>query len=121
MYYIRTAEFVASGYIDSKSISGPSIDRVQRFTRQLLSALTTLEAANIIHCDLKLENILLSQAKEVTEIVGSMGEGSVSPPPGSTSSSRHLSSIKLIDFGSACFEGKRVLVTSKVAFIEVLK
>lgn len=32
---------------------------MQRFTRQILTALVTLEDANIIHCDLKPENILL--------------------------------------------------------------
>ena len=39
---------------------------VQRFTRQILSALVTLEEAKIIHCDLKPENILLSPPKSTS-------------------------------------------------------
>ena len=42
---------------------GLPLSVVQRFTRQILSALVTLEEAKIIHCDLKPENILLSPPK----------------------------------------------------------
>ncbi len=47
---------------------------------QILDALTVLREANIIHCDLKPENVLLK----------SLDSGEV----------------KVIDFGSACFENK---------------
>ena len=49
---------------------------------QILEALVVLRDASIIHCDLKPENILLHPA----------GSGR----------------LKLIDFGSACFEGRTV-------------
>jgi dual specificity protein kinase YAK1 len=52
---------------------------------QILDALIVLRDASIIHCDLKPENILLA---------------STSPAGGS------LGQLKLIDFGSACFEGR---------------
>ena len=52
---------------------------------QILDALIVLRDASIIHCDLKPENILLA---------------SPSPTGGS------LGQLKLIDFGSACFEGR---------------
>jgi dual specificity protein kinase YAK1 len=52
------------------------------FLRQLLDALSVLRDAAIIHCDLKPENILL-----------------VNPSSGD---------IKLIDYGSACFENRTV-------------
>lgn len=52
---------------------------------QILDALIVLRDASIIHCDLKPENILLA---------------SPSPAGGS------LGKLKLIDFGSACFEGR---------------
>ena len=50
--------------------------------RQILEALSTLRDAAVVHCDLKPENILLHPA----------GSGR----------------LKLIDFGSACFEGRTV-------------
>ena len=49
---------------------------------QILEALATLRDAAVVHCDLKPENILLHPA----------GSGR----------------LKLIDFGSACFEGRTV-------------
>lgn len=52
---------------------------------QILDALIVLRDASIIHCDLKPENILLA----------STGQGGGS-----------LGQLKLIDFGSACFEGR---------------
>ncbi|EDR22163.1 serine/threonine protein kinase ppk15, putative [Entamoeba dispar SAW760] len=56
---------------------GFSIRTIRKFLFQLLRALRTLSHANIVHCDVKPENILLQGA---------------------------TSNIKLIDFGSACFE-----------------
>lgn len=61
---------------------GLSLSLVQLFLRQILDSLSVLRDASIIHCDLKPENILLSNATS--------GE------------------IKLIDFGSACFESRTV-------------
>lgn len=56
-----------------------------RCPTQILDALIVLRDASIIHCDLKPENILLASP--------SQGGGS-------------LGQLKLIDFGSACFEGR---------------
>ena len=42
---------------------GLPLSVVQRFTRQILSALVVMEEAKIIHCDLKPENILLAPPK----------------------------------------------------------
>lgn len=64
---------------------------VQRFTVQLLSALAVLQDTNIIHCDLKPENILLCP-KSVGDTNSGVQKGTVN--------------IKVIDFGSACFEGQ---------------
>lgn len=109
---------------------------VQRFARQIIAALVTLEDANIIHCDLKPENILLAPPKMPEKIKGKQQKTddadksnsddnktennvksdndktnnspeSIQSPP-STSSSRLgvWSDLKVIDFGSACYEGK---------------
>lgn len=54
---------------------------------QILDALIVLRDASIIHCDLKPENILLT-------------------PPAASGGA--LGQLKLIDFGSACFEHRTV-------------
>lgn len=99
---------------------------VQRFTRQILTALVALEEADVIHCDLKPENILLvpsaasnppspANASGASPAKGADERGD--PADGSAESSREtskaktsakLSDVKVIDFGSACFEGKTV-------------
>lgn len=61
---------------------GFPLSLVQVFSKQILHALVVIKEAGIIHCDLKPENILLST--------------SVKPE------------IKVIDFGSACMEGRTV-------------
>ena len=61
---------------------GLSVKLVRTFVKQLLRALRVLRQADVIHCDLKPENIL----------VKSLDTGE----------------IKLIDFGSACFQNRTV-------------
>ncbi|ELP86961.1 serine/threonine protein kinase ppk15, putative [Entamoeba invadens IP1] len=56
---------------------GFSIQTIRKFIQQILRALLVLAKGNIVHCDIKPENVLL---------VG------------------QTSKVKLIDFGSACFE-----------------
>ncbi|XP_020576074.1 uncharacterized protein LOC110021778 [Phalaenopsis equestris] len=61
---------------------GFPLNIVRRFSMQILHALVVIKDAGIIHCDLKPENILITS--------------SAGPD------------IKVIDFGSACFEGRTV-------------
>lgn len=63
--------------IKKNDMKGFSLSLIRSFTKQILEAFCVLEKGNIIHCDLKPENILL-----VNDSVN----------------------IKVIDFGSACFE-----------------
>lgn len=60
---------------------GLSLSKVREYTRQILEALVTCKESNLIHCDLKPENILT--AKDGLN-------------------------VKLIDFGSATFNGHQV-------------
>ncbi|XP_050408114.1 dual specificity tyrosine-phosphorylation-regulated kinase 4 [Patella vulgata] len=68
--------------IKKNNFQGFSIALIRRFAFALLQCLKVLQREKIIHCDLKPENILLRQ--------------------------RGQSSIKVIDFGSSCYEHQRV-------------
>ncbi|KAF4529528.1 hypothetical protein B566_EDAN015186 [Ephemera danica] len=68
--------------IKKNNYQGFSLNLIQRFTRSLIQCLRLLHRENIIHCDLKPENVLLKQR-------GSTG-------------------IKVIDFGSSCYSHHRV-------------
>ncbi|KAL2071087.1 hypothetical protein VTL71DRAFT_12322 [Oculimacula yallundae] len=69
-------------FIKSNAFKGFSIKIVRRFTKQMLSSLLLLKQHKVIHCDLKPENILLAHPMH--------------------------SEIKVIDFGSSCFENEKV-------------
>lgn len=69
-------------FIKSNSFRGFSLKLIRRFTKQLLSSLLLLKQHKVIHCDLKPENILLAHPMH--------------------------SEIKVIDFGSSCFENEKV-------------
>ncbi|KAI9717626.1 MAG: hypothetical protein M1812_004571 [Candelaria pacifica] len=69
-------------FIKSNDFRGFSLKLIRRFTKQLLSSLVLLKGHRVIHCDLKPENILLAHPIH--------------------------SEIKVIDFGSSCFENEKV-------------
>ncbi|KAI1270512.1 hypothetical protein F5Y18DRAFT_14742 [Xylariaceae sp. FL1019] len=69
-------------FIKSNSFRGFSLKLIRRFTKQMLSSLILLKQHKVIHCDLKPENILLRHPLH--------------------------SEIKVIDFGSSCFENEKV-------------
>eukprot|EP00908_Phaeocystis_cordata_P012370 Transcript_23352.p1 GENE.Transcript_23352~~Transcript_23352.p1 ORF type:complete len:319 (+),score=118.58 Transcript_23352:1116-2072(+) len=69
-------------FIKNNNFQGVSLPLIRRFAIQLLSSLRFLRKQRIVHCDLKPENILLKD-------------------PGK-------SAIKMIDFGSSCFEETKV-------------
>jgi dual specificity tyrosine-phosphorylation-regulated kinase 2/3/4 len=69
-------------FIKSNAFRGFSVKLIRRFTKQMLSSLNLLRQHSVIHCDLKPENILLRHPMH--------------------------SEIKVIDFGSSCFENEKV-------------
>ena len=69
-------------FIKAHDFKGFSLKLIRRFTRQMLSSLVLLKSHRVIHCDLKPENILLAHPLH--------------------------SEIKVIDFGSSCFENEKV-------------
>ncbi|KFA77061.1 hypothetical protein S40288_07480 [Stachybotrys chartarum IBT 40288] len=68
--------------IKAHSFRGFSLRIIRRFTKQMLSSLVLLKQHKVIHCDLKPENILLRHPLHAE--------------------------IKVIDFGSSCFENEKV-------------
>ncbi|XP_013777857.1 dual specificity tyrosine-phosphorylation-regulated kinase 2-like [Limulus polyphemus] len=68
--------------IKKNKFQGFSLQLVRKFAHSLLQCLDTLYRNKIIHCDLKPENVLLKQ--------------------------QGRSGIKVIDFGSSCYEHQRV-------------
>eukprot|EP01065_Artemidia_motanka_P050422 TRINITY_DN8620_c0_g1_i1.p1 TRINITY_DN8620_c0_g1~~TRINITY_DN8620_c0_g1_i1.p1 ORF type:complete len:551 (+),score=93.80 TRINITY_DN8620_c0_g1_i1:74-1726(+) len=69
-------------FIKNNNFQGVSLGLIRRFAIQLLTSLKYLYREHIIHCDLKPENILLKSPTK--------------------------SGIKVIDFGSSCFDDERV-------------
>jgi dual specificity tyrosine-phosphorylation-regulated kinase 2/3/4 len=69
-------------FLKLNEFEGLSLGLIRRFAIQLLYALKYLKENDVIHCDLKPENILLKDPAK--------------------------SGIKIIDFGSSCFQGERV-------------
>lgn len=69
-------------FIKSNDFRGFSLRLIRRMTKQMLSSLVLLKGKRVIHCDLKPENILLAHPMH--------------------------SEIKVIDFGSSCFEHEKV-------------
>lgn len=89
-----------------------------RSLAELLKALQALEQANVIHCDLKPENVLLMNKTHAPNGNGSAeeaavgsgtrerGGGGVSSVVGAPGPSGGANRLKVIDFGSACYEGQ---------------
>lgn len=69
-------------FIKAHDFRGFSLKLIKRFTKQLLSTLVLLHGRKVIHCDLKPENVLLAHPMH--------------------------SEIRVIDFGSSCFENEKV-------------
>lgn len=68
--------------IKAYDFRGFSSKVIRRFTKQMLGTLLLLEAKKVVHCDLKPENILMVHPMKAE--------------------------IKVIDFGSSCFENEKV-------------
>lgn len=69
-------------FIKNNNFQGLSLALIRRFAIQILTAISYLYREKVVHCDLKPENILLRSSTRTA--------------------------IKVIDFGSSCFEDERI-------------
>lgn len=69
-------------FIKAHDFKGFALKLIRRFTKQMLGTLVLLQTKKVIHCDLKPENVLLVHPMN--------------------------SEVKVIDFGSSCFENEKV-------------
>lgn len=69
-------------HLRSNNFRGLKVQQIKKFAYQVLKGLSCLESQNLIHCDIKPENLLIQAGK--------------------------TSSIKMIDFGSSCFVDRQV-------------
>jgi hypothetical protein len=69
-------------FMKHNQFKGVSIGLTRRFAVQILQALSFMKQLSIVHCDLKPENVLLKKLNK--------------------------SGLKVIDFGSACYEAERL-------------
>ncbi|KAL6590446.1 kinase-like protein [Neocallimastix californiae] len=81
-------------WIKNGGFRGVTISMIRHITKEVLTSLEVLEQKKIVHCDLKPENILLRDPMQIK--------------PSLSSSDLDKIGIKVIDFGSSCYENERI-------------
>jgi len=81
-------------WIKNGGFRGVTISMIRHITKEVLTSLEVLEKKKIVHCDLKPENILLRDPMQIK--------------PSLSSTDLDKIGIKVIDFGSSCYEHERI-------------
>jgi len=81
-------------WIKNGGFRGVTVSMIRHITKEILISLEVLEQKKIVHCDLKPENILLRDPMQIK--------------PSLSSSDLDKIGIKVIDFGSSCYEDERI-------------
>ncbi|KAI8902517.1 kinase-like domain-containing protein [Globomyces pollinis-pini] len=103
-------------WIKAGGFKGVHLGVIKRFAVQLLQSLEFLEKLKIIHCDLKPENILLKDPKilKPTSVDSNMYIANANRSSFTTKIPTDFNpnspqyDIKVIDFGSSCYESERL-------------
>src|SRR5260221_1458656 len=97
--------------IKANGFVGFTTDLIRRFTSQMLMSLSLMRHHRIVHCDLKPEvlYIFFNQRPDTNIFLKNV-------------LLRHpaKSAIKVIDFGSSCFEHEKSLANSLSSFLQIL-
>lgn len=89
--------------LKKRQFRGLPIGAVRTMIRQAIEGIKLLGKKKVVHCDLKPENILMAQADAIDDLIE---DNSKKTEDALDSNSDLKQWIKLIDFGSACFEGQ---------------
>jgi len=81
-------------WIKNGGFRGVNVSMIRHITKEILISLAVLEEKRIVHCDLKPENILLRDPMQIKPSLSSQDLDKIG--------------IKVIDFGSSCYEHERV-------------
>jgi len=81
-------------WIKNGGFRGVTVSMIRHITKEVLTSLEVLERKKIVHCDLKPENILLRDPMQIK--------------PSLSTSDLEKIGIKVIDFGSSCYEHERI-------------
>ncbi|KAI8908781.1 hypothetical protein DFJ77DRAFT_129209 [Powellomyces hirtus] len=103
-------------WLKAGGFRGVHLGVIRRFTVQMLQCLELLARAGIVHCDLKPENVLLKDPAVIepspTDANGSSSSTTTSITATNTRPDFDPTlpryEIKVIDFGSSCFENEKV-------------
>lgn len=104
-------------WLKAGSFKGVGLHVIRRFSEQILQCLDLLSRKRIVHCDLKPENVLLKDTSHThpsyadSNHPSSSAAQSADPNSGPNARQRVSSNwyaIKVIDFGSSCFEDEKV-------------
>jgi len=92
--------------LKKRQFRGLPIGAVRALIRQAVEGIKILGKRNVVHCDLKPENILMVRADAVDTIIANSSTGGSTKFKTPDDQDNEEQWIKLIDFGSACFEGQ---------------
>jgi len=101
--------------LKKRQFRGLPMGAVRTLIRQATEGIKLLGRRNVVHCDLKPENILMVRSEDLEGVIAEcktkgeqqLNNNTIGPNTPSTLDKENEEQwIKLIDFGSACFEGQ---------------
>ncbi|TPX30352.1 hypothetical protein SmJEL517_g06068 [Synchytrium microbalum] len=104
-------------WLKAGGFRGVHLGVIRTFTHQILKCMLLLAQTHIVHCDLKPENVLLKDTTilqpsardcNIVPELAAPSSGSLAQYPKEFDQSNPAYVIKVIDFGSSCFDDEKV-------------